>query len=153
MKVSLRVKPVTGDDLMAEPDASVIHPGVTTRAEVLHQFAAFDAGWKGEQLFLGRWLRSGLTEDIGTDWRRWEGKNLVVKFDEKGMVIRYEVLSDTQFLDNKVSDLLTSETDLSGFPQSTSTEKCPDRTWIGNRQPVCGATIKIDLMEFLYHGW
>jgi hypothetical protein len=143
MKVSLRVKPVTGEDLMAEPDTSAIHPGVTTRAEILHQFAAFDAGWIGERLFLGRWLRSGLTEDMGTDWRRWEGKNLVVEFDEKDTVIRYEVLSDKQFLDNKDSGLLTSKRNSSEFRQAASTEKCPEKAWFGNRQPVCGATIKI----------
>jgi hypothetical protein len=143
MKVSLRVKPVTGEDLTSEPDTSLIRPGVTTRAEILHQFAAFDAGWKGERLFLGRWLRSGLTEDIGTDWRRWEGKNLVIEFDDKGTVIRHQVLSDKKFLDYKESGLLTSDRNLSGFRQPAGTEKCLENTLIDNRQPACGATIRI----------
>ena len=152
MKVPLRVKPVMGGDLMAEPNVRVIRPGVTTRAEILHQFAVFDAGWKGERLFLGRWLRSGFSQE-GISWRRWGGENLVVEFDEKGTVVRYQVLSDKDFLENEDSVLLTSDERLSGFRESASSEKCLKATWIGSRQPACGATIAIvnimgrDLLE------
>jgi hypothetical protein len=97
MKAPLRVKPVegTGEDLRAEPDTNVIHPGVTTQAEIVSQFAAFDTGWKGERLFLGRWLYSGM---VGNGGRWWAGKMLAVEFDEKRVVTRYRVLSDNDFL-------------------------------------------------------
>jgi hypothetical protein len=106
MKAPLRVKPVTGtgEDLRAGPDTNVIHPGVTTRAEIFRQFAAFDTGWKGERLFLGRWLYSGM---VGNGGRWWAGKMLAVEFDEKGVVTRYRVLSDNDFLRNEDSWPLT----------------------------------------------
>jgi hypothetical protein len=107
MKMPLRVKPVTGtgEDLKTEPDTSVINPSVTTRAEILHQFAAFDTGWKGERLFLGRWAYSGMVAHGG---RWWAGKILAVEFDEKGVVIRYRVLSDDDFLQDQDSWPLAS---------------------------------------------
>jgi len=97
MKAPQRVKPVagTGEDLRAGPDTNVIYPGVTTRAEIVRQFAAFDTGWKGERLFLGRWLYSGM---VGNGGRWWTGKMLAVEFDENGVVTRCRVLSDNDFL-------------------------------------------------------
>ena len=95
MKVPTRVKPVTGGDLASAPDTSVIKVGLTTRAEISRQFAAFDTGWRGERLFLGRWLYSGM---VGNGGRWWGGKILAVEFDEKGVVTRYRVLSDNDFL-------------------------------------------------------
>jgi hypothetical protein len=47
-KMPLRVRTVTGIDVGSDPDATVIREGVTTRAEVLRQFANFDTGRKGE---------------------------------------------------------------------------------------------------------
>ena len=114
MKAPLRVKPVTGQELNAEPDTSVIQPGVTTRAEIVHQFAAFDTGWKGEQLFLGRWLRSGFVMNGG---RNWGGQMLAVEFDGKGIVNRYHVFSDNEFLRAEDSFLLTSASIQSGDQQ------------------------------------
>jgi len=105
MKAPLRVKPISGQVLKAEPDTSVIQPGVTTRAEIVRQFAAFDIGWKGEQLFLGRWLRSGFVMNGGRDWG---GQILAVEFDGKGIVNRYHLFSDNEFLRGEDSFLLTS---------------------------------------------
>jgi hypothetical protein len=149
-----RVMPVTGEEQGAEPDTRVIHPGVTTRSEILHQFSAYDTGWKGERLWLGRWLRSGFSANASaSNGRLWEGKNLVVEFDEKGTVTRCHVLSDKEFLHNDNSGLLTNEKDLSGFQQPASTQNCNKGDLPGNRQPACGATLKIvnvmgrDLLE------
>jgi hypothetical protein len=117
----LRVKPAngTGKDLKAEPDTSVIQPGVSTRAEVLQQFAAFDTGWKGERLFLGRWAYSGM-EAMGGRW--WGGKILAVEFDEKGVVTRYRVLSDDDFLRDRDSYPLTPAKENQDEPQIHSIE-------------------------------
>jgi hypothetical protein len=120
IKVATQVKPVTGGTLESEPDTSVIRVGVTTRAEITQQFGAFDTGWKGERLFLGRWLRSGIgvAPEPRTD-RSWAGHQLVVEFDEKGTVTRYQVLSNKQFLD-ELPRLLSAEGHLSEFQQPTS---------------------------------
>jgi hypothetical protein len=119
IKVATQAKPVTGAILQSEPDTSVIRVGVTTRAEINQQFATFDTGWKGERLFLGRWLRSGVgvaPEPHKDRW--WHGYNLVVKFDEKGAVTRYQVLSDREFVD-ALPTLLSAEEHLSGLQQPT----------------------------------
>jgi hypothetical protein len=140
MKMRTRVKPVVGDELGAEPVTGVIRPGVTTRAEILRQFASFDTGWKGERLFLGRWLLSGFSNNAE---RYWHGRNLVVEFDEKAVVIRYMVLSDKEFLDGKDSWLLTSEKDQPGFEQPIKTEVCTKPLRPGNQQPACGTRVEI----------
>jgi hypothetical protein len=120
MKAPLRVKPVTGtrEDLRAAPDTNVIHPGVTTRAEIFRQFAAFDTGWRGEQLFLGRWLYSGM---VGNGGRWWGGKILAVEFDEKGIVTRYRVLSDDDFLRDQDSWPLAPAKNAPRYQQTDST--------------------------------
>jgi hypothetical protein len=120
IKVATQVKPVTGGTLESEPDTSVIRVGVTTRAEITQQFGAFDTGWKGERLFLGRWLRSGSWEIAGAPKREAVPHNLVVEFDEKGTVTRYQVLlSNKQFLD-ELPRLLSAERHPSEFQQPTS---------------------------------
>jgi len=116
MKAPLRVKPLTGQELRAEPDTSVIHPGVTTRAEIIRLFAAFDTGWKGEQLFLGRWIRSGFVMNGG---RNWGGEILAVEFDGKGIVNRYHMFSDREFLGREDSFLLPSANSEPGDQQPT----------------------------------
>jgi hypothetical protein len=100
VKVAMQVKPVTGANLESEPDTSVIRVGVTTHAEVSQKFSAFDTGWIGDRLFLGRWLRStvGVIPSPHTD-RSWSAHNLVVEFDEKSVVTKFQVLSDKQFID------------------------------------------------------
>src|ERR1700681_4462763 len=65
MKVPKQVQPVTGGILKSDPDISAIRVGLTTRAEIIQQFGDFDAGWKGERLFFGRWLRSGGVAVVG----------------------------------------------------------------------------------------
>ena len=105
MKAPLRVSPVMGPQQKSEPDTSVIKPGVTTRNEILQQFAAFDTGWKGKRLFLGRWLHSGMVLNGG---RLWAGKIVAIEFDQKGVVTRYQVFSDDEFLHGQDSFLLTS---------------------------------------------
>lgn len=112
-----KVEPVTGAILKSEPDTSVIRVGVTTRAEITQQFAAFDTGWKGERLFLGRWLRSRVW--VAPLYGSWPGHNLVVEFDEKGTVTRYQVLSDQEFVD-ALPTLLSAEGHLSELQQPTS---------------------------------
>jgi hypothetical protein len=110
MKVVTRVRPVSGEELRAEPDTSVIKVGVTTRSEILQSFAAFDTGWKGERLFLGRWLRSAFSANVADENQRvWGGRNLLVEFNEKGTVLRYQVLNDQKFLDELPRVLSTDE--------------------------------------------
>lgn len=116
IKVATRVKSVTGATLESEPDTSVIRVGVTTRTEITQQFGAFDIGWKGERLFLGRWLRSGVgVAPMPRTDRSWAGHELVVEFDEKGTVSRYQVLSNKEFLVAS-GKILESYPDAAGRP-------------------------------------
>lgn len=120
IRVALQVKPLTGPILESEPDTSVIRIGVTTRAEVSQEFKAFDTGWSGDRLFLGRWLRSvfGVAPTPRTD-RSWYARNLVVEFDERGAVTRFGVLSDGQFID-VLPGLIIAQGPLRGFEKPTS---------------------------------
>jgi hypothetical protein len=120
MKLATRVRPVTGEELRTEPDTSLIQVGVTTRAEILQWFAAFDAGWKGERLFVGRWLRSGFSVNVADEnGRVWEGRNLLVEFSEKGIVLRYQVLPDQRLLD-ELPRVLSTEKRMPELEYSTS---------------------------------
>jgi hypothetical protein len=120
VKVAMQVKPVTGAILESEPNTSLIRVGVTTRAEISREFSAFDTGWTGGRLFMGRWVRStvGVTPAPHTD-RLWSAHNLVVEFDEKSVVTRLQVLSDKQFID-VLPGLISAEGVQSGFQKPAS---------------------------------
>jgi len=121
-EVLLRTSVVTpnGPDTEAEPNTSTIQAGVTTRAEIIQQFTDIDSGWNGKRVFFGRWLRSGATvippggqgrpgcDYQGRAVRAWTARNLAVEFNEQGKVVRYQVLSDTEFLD-QLPGLLSAE--------------------------------------------
>jgi hypothetical protein len=123
-RVMPRVMQPTAGKMNAVPDPSMIRAGVTTRAEIIQQFGAFDTGWKGDRLFLGRWLSSrriviyGVLggSDVGTTW---VPHDLVVEFDEKSIVIRYQVLSDKRFLE-ELPRLLSTEKPVPDFQQAAS---------------------------------
>jgi len=92
----------------ASADLSFLRVGSTTRAEVLQQMGWADAGVKNERLFLGRWRDSkwvvvwavaGSGPDSGGSGfggtpRVWHTHNLIVEFDEKGVVTNYHVFRD-----------------------------------------------------------
>jgi hypothetical protein len=125
VKVPKQVQPVRGENLKWIPETSAIQVGVTTRAEIIQQFGAFDTGWKGEHLFLGRWLQSGgiavigMYSDFNYGGGGWAAHDLVVEFDERGAVTKYQILSDKQFLD-QLPRLLSIAGHLPEFQQPTT---------------------------------
>jgi hypothetical protein len=89
-------------------DLSFIHPGQTTRAEVKEKLKLIDTGYQGDQFFLGRWSSSnwggwiilvGLCcEAMGGGGRVWKSGNLLVEFDEAGILQRSEPFDDSKVL-------------------------------------------------------
>ena len=85
-------------------DLSFIKAGSTGRQEVLEKLGWIDTGLKDERLFLGRWISSswavlwaaagGYSAGAGAE-RHWDGRNLMVEFDEKGLVKESRVFPDS----------------------------------------------------------
>ena len=88
-----------------ELDLKFIQPGSTQHDEVGHQLAAIDTGCPIPSLFWGRWRESkwgywwvfGVPCDncmAGDAGRLWRMKNLLVQFDENGLVTRQDLVED-----------------------------------------------------------
>ncbi len=86
-------------------DLTFIHPGQTTRAEVQEKLKLIDSGYRGDHYFLGRWSSStwggwvvlaGYTGAIANGGRAWKSGNLLVEFDEAGIVKRFEPFDDSR---------------------------------------------------------
>jgi len=85
-------------------DVSFIHPGQTTRAEVREKLKVIDTGYQGDRFFLGRWssstwggwiiLAGMCCEAVGGGGRVWKSGNLLVEFDDAGLVKRTEPFDD-----------------------------------------------------------
>lgn len=88
-----------------ELDLKFIQPGSTQRDEVAHQLAAIDTDCPNPRLFWGRWQESkwgywwvfGVPCDncmAGNAGRLWRMKNLLVEFDENGVVTSQDLVED-----------------------------------------------------------
>lgn len=84
-------------------DLTFIHPGSTKREEVLEKLRWADTGLNNERLFLGRWSRSkwavawfvgGYGAGTGDAKRIWGAENLMIEFDETGVVQQSRRVSD-----------------------------------------------------------
>lgn len=84
-------------------DLSFIHPRQTTHDEVKEKLKLVDTGYQGNRFFLGRWSSSnwgawaflvGMGNAVGKAERSWKVGNLLVEFDDAGIVKRYEVFTD-----------------------------------------------------------
>lgn len=88
-----------------ELDLSFLQTGITERGEVEQQLAPIDTGYNNPQLFWARWSESRwgywwvlggpcgncLAADAG---RLWRTKNLLVMFDQNGVLSSKETLGD-----------------------------------------------------------
>ena len=92
-------------------DLSFIHPGQTTRVEVMEKLKLVDTGYQGDRFFLGRWSSSnwgawaflvGMGNAVGKAERSWKSGNLLVEFDDAGIVKRYEAFTDGHALQQLV---------------------------------------------------
>jgi hypothetical protein len=85
-------------------DLSFLHPGQTTRAEVKEKLKLIDTGYQGDHFFLGRWSSSTWGEwavfpgNLGVAGRAWKSGNLLVEFDDAGIVKRFEPFDDAKAL-------------------------------------------------------
>ncbi len=85
-------------------DLTFIHPGQTTRDEVRQKLKIIDTGYEGDHFFLGRWSSStwggwmvavGMPPGgFGGGGRVWKSGNLLVEFDDAGVVKRSEPFDD-----------------------------------------------------------
>jgi len=86
-------------------DLTFIHPGQTTRGEVREKLRLIDTGYTGDHFFLGRWSTSswgGWAVLVGMPpggvggggGRVWKTGNLLVEFDDAGIVKRSEPFND-----------------------------------------------------------
>ena len=84
-------------------DLSFLTPGQTTRADVKEKLKLIDTGYQGDHYFLGRWSSStsgtwmfGLPGAFAG--RVWKSGNLLVEFDDAGVVKRFEPFDDAKAL-------------------------------------------------------
>ncbi len=89
---------------MKSVDLTFIHPGQTTRAEIQEKLKLIDSGYQGDHYFLGRWSSStwgawavlvGYTGGMANGGRVWKSGNLLVEFDEAGIVKKAEPFDDS----------------------------------------------------------
>jgi hypothetical protein len=84
-------------------DLEFIKPSATTREEIAQKLGWIDTGAKDDNVFVGRWAQStwgvawaagGYYSGAGGWSRTWVVHNLVVDFDEKGVVLKTLLLPD-----------------------------------------------------------
>jgi hypothetical protein len=87
-------------------DLSFLKTGATSRAEVQEKLKPFNTGVQSQRFFVGRWDTSkwggwiflvGMGGGTGGAGRVWHDANLLVEFDEQGVVKRYETFPDKLF--------------------------------------------------------
>jgi hypothetical protein len=89
---------------MQKVSLDFIQPGKTTREEVNQKLASTDTGVKEDRLFLGRWASTnwgvlwGFASNNGGGGggfnRSWSRHNVIISFDEKGVVEQYQEFPD-----------------------------------------------------------
>ena len=93
-----RTRTASGTE-MKKVDMSFLQPGLTTREEVREKLKVIDTGFESDRYFIGRWSSStwgGWIILVGspccgsgaTGGRVWKTGNLLVEFDEQGVVGR-----------------------------------------------------------------
>ncbi|HXX02226.1 MAG TPA: hypothetical protein VEJ00_13500 [Candidatus Acidoferrales bacterium] len=102
-----RTRTATGVEVKTV-DLTFIHPGQTTRDEVREKLKVIDTGYVGDRYFLGRWssstwggwiIAAGMCcEAAGGGGRVWKTGNLLVEFDDAGLVKRAEAFNDRKVL-------------------------------------------------------
>jgi hypothetical protein len=84
-------------------DLNFLKPGSTTRSQVEDKLEWTDTGFKDDQAFFGRWIDSswtilwagggGYSGASGSD-RQWTPHNVLIEFDEKGVVKDFREFPD-----------------------------------------------------------
>ena len=99
-----------------ELDMSFLQPGTTSRTEVLNKLAVIDTGPSTPRLFWGRWSESkwgywwfvaANGQAIGDARRIWHLKNLLLTFDENGVVQERQVFENDRALWSALGEKLS----------------------------------------------
>ncbi len=105
-RVPTKTRNISGD-LGKKLDLDFIQVGSTKREEVGQKLGWIDTGLKDDRLFLGRWADSswgvawaavGEIPAVGVSNRGWTTHNLLLDFDEKGVVRQMSVVPDKDIL-------------------------------------------------------
>jgi hypothetical protein len=89
-------------------DLAFIQPGHTTRTEVAEKLKPIDTGYISDRYFLGRWSSSssggwifliGMGGGVGNAERFWKSGNLLVEFDDQGVVRNSKTFPDKQLVE------------------------------------------------------
>ena len=100
-----------------EVDLDFIRADLTGRDEILKNLYCVDVGAPDDAVFWGRWSESSwykLSGDGASSRRLWNLRNLLIEFDEYGVVVRHRVVSDKELL-KEVAPLLGRRTLVSDF--------------------------------------
>jgi len=100
-----------------EIDLSFLQVGTTGREEVTHQLAAIDTAYSNPRLFWGRWSESRWGYWWVVGWpcngcmagdanRKWHVRNLLVTFDENGVVTSKTMVGDDRIWPELHSELV-----------------------------------------------
>jgi hypothetical protein len=92
--------------LSSSPDPAQIRVGVTNRTEIMQAFDSINTGLESPRVFFGRWAHSGMGVSGG---RLWGERNLLVKFNDAGVVEKINVCGNDGFLKLASSYLDASE--------------------------------------------
>jgi len=88
-------------------DLGFIKAGATTREEIVQKLGWVDTGVKDDNLFVGRWAESswgvawaaGGGYSAAGGWNRaWTTHNLILDFDEKGLVQQMSIVPDKEVI-------------------------------------------------------
>jgi hypothetical protein len=132
-------------------DLTFIRPGQTTRVEVQEKLKLIDAGYHGERFFLGRWSSSswgtwvvltGYTNAFVGGGRVWKSGNLLVEFDDSGLVKTSKAFDDSHAIRE-----LTTVAELTPLPMDAPMELAV-KYWRNGVAPPVPATIKLSANSF-----
>ena len=146
------VNPVGTKISPKEIDLEFLQLGVTQRDEVAHQLALVDTTYDNPRLFWGRWSESrwgywwilGMPCDncmAGNAGRMWRMKNVLVSFDQNGLLSRKDMIGDDkiwQALHARIAEIQPPLLDLSQ----------PVRISLTTPDPI-SIELNPDTMEFL----
>jgi hypothetical protein len=132
-------------------DLTFIRPGQTTRVEVQEKLKLIDAGYQGSQFFLGRWSSSswgtwavltGYTNSYIGGGRVWKSGNLLVEFDDAGLVKTSKLFDDSHAILE-----LTTVAERTPLPMAAPMELAV-KYWRNGAAPPVPATITLSANSF-----
>jgi len=151
-RLPVRAKGPSGSLQKNEIDLNSVRIGKTRREEVINQLGAINTGYSNSRLFWGRWTESkwgywwvvGYSCNnciAGDAHRKWRGQNLLVAFDEKGLVVSKQKVGDNEgFWQALHSHILESQPTALDFSQ-------PIRISLSNEEPAA-LLLSQDRIEF-----